>query len=195
MVDRDRLEGLTIRSERLPIEVKSKMFFRIWLLLGSFGLGAASLWVFYMGITFQTKFYLLAIPAGLLFSFFFFLLFFIAFPAFTSKGSVIFRIIEGEDGRLLSGKNSILIKDIKSLKMARHRYSPKGIFFMDILIETRENGMVRIPTYNILPEPEFYKAVELYILPYMTEEARAGWIGQFTEAQRTAYLNQFHKDI
>ncbi len=81
------------------------------------------------------------------------------------------------------------------MKMGRHRYSPKGIFFMDILIQTGKNGMVRIPTYNILPEPEFYKEVELHILPYMTEEARADWIGQFTEAQRKAFLNEFHKDI
>ncbi|WFA07597.1 MULTISPECIES: YfjD family protein [Bacillus] len=182
-------------NQKSPINVKSKMFFRCWLFLGSFGLGAASLWVFYMGATFQTKFYLLAIPAGILFSFFFFTLFAIAFPAFTKKGGVIFSIIEGEDGRLFSGKTSVNIKDIKSMKMGRHRYSPKGIFFMDILIQTGNHGMVRIPTYNTLPEPEFYKAVELHILPYMTEEARADWIGQFTEAQRKAYLNQFHKDI
>ncbi|WP_414556761.1 YfjD family protein [Bacillus swezeyi] len=186
---------MTIRNNKLPIEVKSKMFFRVWLFLGSFGLGAASLWMFYMGITFQTKFYLLAIPAGLLFSFFFFVLFLIAFPAFTKKGSVIFSIIEGEDGRLFSEKKSVNIKDIKSIKMGRHRYSPKGIFFMDVLIQTRANGLVRIPTYNILPEPEFYKAVELHLLQYMTEEARTDWIGQFTEAQRKAYLNTFHKDI
>ncbi|MEC3608159.1 YfjD family protein [Bacillus glycinifermentans] len=182
------------QGKKRTIEVKSKMFFRIWLFLGSFGMGAASLWVFYMGITFQTKFYLLAIPLGLLCSLFFFVLFLSAFPAFTKRGNVIFRIEEEDCGRLFTEKKSVDIKDIKSIRMDRHPYSPKGIFFMDVLIQTRGNGLVRIPTYNILPEPEFYKAVELHVLSYMTEEARQDWIGQFTEAQRKAYLNQFHKN-
>lgn len=95
---------------------------------------------------------------------------------------------------LFTEKKSVDIKDINSIRMDRHPYSLKGIFFMDVLIQTRGNGLVRIPTYNILPEPEFYKAVELHVLSYMTEEARRDWIGQFTEAQRKAYLNQFHKN-
>ncbi|ASB86788.1 MULTISPECIES: YfjD family protein [Bacillus] len=176
------------------IEVRGKMFFRCWLFLATFGFGAASLWLFYMGMTFQTKYYLLAIPAGLFFSLFFFTLFLIVFPAFTKKGNVIFNIIEGENGRLFSGKKSVDIKDMKSIRMDWHRYSLKGIFLMDVLIRTRENRMVRIPTYNILPEPAFYKAVELHILPHMTEEARQDWIGQFTDAQRNAYLKEFDKD-
>ncbi len=71
------------------IEVKSKMFLRIWAFVGSAGMGLACLWLFYMGITFQTKYYLLAIPAGFLFTLFCLYLFIIFFPAFT-RGEIPF---------------------------------------------------------------------------------------------------------
>lgn len=171
------------------------MFFRVWVFAGTAGLGVVGVWLFYEAIKLESKYSLLYLAVGLFGIIYGLMTFLMVFPAFTKKGNIIFSMIEGEDGRLFSGKKSVLFKDIKSLKMEQHRCSPKGIFFMDIMIETFGNGMVRIPTYNILPEPAFYKAVELYVLPYMTEEARADWIGQFTEAQRKAYLKEFHKDI
>ncbi|MED1737955.1 YfjD family protein [Bacillus swezeyi] len=177
------------------IEVKSRIFFRIWAFAGTAGIGLVGIWLFFEAVKFESNYSLLFLGAGLLGMIYGLITFLMIFPAFTKRGSVIFSIVEGEDGRLFSGKKSVNIKDIKSIKMGRHRYSPKGIFFVDVLIQTNANGLVRIPTYNILPEPEFYKAVELHILPYITEEARADWIGQFTEAQRKAYLGEFHKDI
>lgn len=68
------------------IEVRSRMFFRIWAFAASGGMGLACLWLFYMGITFQTKYYLIAIPAGLIFSLFCLYLFIILFPAFYKTG-------------------------------------------------------------------------------------------------------------
>ncbi|MCY9261815.1 YfjD family protein [Bacillus haynesii] len=183
------------QGKKQPIDVKSRMFFRVWVFAGTAGFGLVGAWLFYEAIKLELKYSLLYLGIGLFGIIYGLITFLMVFPAFTKKGNIIFRMIEGEDGRLFSGKKSVLFKDIKSLKMEQHRCSPKGIFFMDIMIETFGNGMVRIPTYNILPEPAFYKAVELYILPYMTEEARADWIGRFTEAQRKAYLNEFHKDI
>ncbi|MGN9867116.1 YfjD family protein [Bacillus swezeyi] len=179
-------------GKKRTIEVKSRMFFRVWAFAGTAGIGLVGIWLFFEAVKFESKYSLLYLGAGMLGMIYGLITSLMIFPAFTKRGSVIFSIIEGEDGRLFSGKKSVNIKDIK---MGRHRYSPKGIFFMDVLIQTRANGLVRIPTYNILPEPEFYKAVELHLLQYMTEEARADWIGQFTEAQRKAYLNTFHKDI
>ncbi|KJE33436.1 YfjD family protein [Bacillus licheniformis] len=183
------------QEKKQTFYVKSRMSFKVWVFAGTAGFGLIGAWLFYEAIKLESKYSLLYVGVGTFGIIYGLMTFLMVFPAFTKKGNIIFTIIEGEDGRIFSGKKSVLFKDIKSLKMAEHRYSPKSIFLMDILIETRGNGRVRIPTYNILPEPEFYKAVELYILPYMTEEARAEWIGQFTEAQRKAYLNEFHKDI
>ncbi|WP_411667602.1 DUF5381 family protein, partial [Bacillus subtilis] len=49
----------------------------------------------------------------------------------------------------------------------------------------------RIPTWNIIPNPLFFEAVERYILPHLNEEAKSNWIGQFTDIQRSAYLKEF----
>ncbi len=75
--------------------------------------------------------------------------------------------------------------------MGRHHYSLKGIFFEDIIIEKTDGKVVRIPTWNIIANPLFFEAVERYILPHLSDEAKNNWIGQFTEIQRKAYLKEF----
>ncbi|NPC94632.1 YfjD family protein [Bacillus sp. WMMC1349] len=182
------------QTKKQPIKVKSRIFLRIWGFLGSAGIGLAGLWLFVEALKFESKYSIFYLGGGLLGIVYGFITFLIFCPAFTKKGDVIFNIIEGKDGRLFSGKKVVELKNIKSIRMGRHRYSFKGIFLMDILIETHENKVVRIPTYNILPEPEFYKAVELHILPYLTEATREDWISQFTEVQRKAYLEKFHQN-
>ena len=173
------------------IEVKSKMFLRIWAFVGSAGMGLACLWLFYMGITFQTKYYLLAIPAGFLFTLFCLYLFIIFFPAFTPRVNTIFRIKTGKNGEVFTDKVSVTFTDIKKIEMSRHKFSLKGIFQEDILIQTVDQKTIRIPTWNIIPNPLFFEAVERYILPHLNEEAKSNWIGQFTDIQRSAYLKEF----
>ncbi|MGK9430005.1 YfjD family protein [Bacillus atrophaeus] len=176
------------------IEVRSRMFFRIWAFAASGGMGLACLWLFYMGITFQTKYYLIAIPAGLIFSLFCLYLFIILFPAFTKRGNVIFRLKTGETGEIFTDKHTVEFKDIKKIEMNRHKNSVKGIFLEDIMIQTVENKMIQIPTWNIIPNPLFFEAVERYILPHMNNEAQTNWISQFTEVQRSVYLKEFENN-
>ncbi|MCY9185758.1 YfjD family protein [Bacillus halotolerans] len=177
--------------ENQVVEVKSRMFLRIWAFVGSAGMGLACLWLFYMGITFQTKYYLLAIPAGFLFTLFCLYLFIIFFPAFTPRGNIIFRIKTGKDGEIFTDKAAVKFADIKKIEMNRNKYRLIGIFQEDVIIQTTDHKTIRIPTWNIIPNPLFFEAVERYIVPHMNDEAKTNWIGQFTEIQRNVYLKEF----
>ena len=92
---------------------------------------------------------------------------------------------------MFTDKVSVTFTDIKKIEMSRHKFSLKGIFQEDILIQTVDQKTIRIPTWNIIPNPLFFEAVERYILPHLNEEAERDWIGQFTDIQRSAYLKEF----
>lgn len=113
------------------------------------------------------------------------------FPAFTSRGNIIFRIKTGKDGEIFTDKAAVKFADIKKIEMNRNKYRLKGIFQEDVIIQTTNHKTIRIPTWNIIPNPLFFEAVERYIVPHMNDEAKTNWIGQFTEIQRNVYLKEF----
>ncbi|TDO08537.1 hypothetical protein DFO69_3942 [Bacillus subtilis] len=172
------------------IKVKSRMFFRIWLFLATGGAFIAGVWLVFEALTFESKYALLYLGGGLMAIVYGLITFFMAFPAFTSRGNVIFSVKAGPDGEIFSRKRSVLFSEVKRIYMGRHHYSLKGIFFEDIIIEKTNGKVVRIPTWNIIAYPPFFEAVERYILPHLNEEAKSNWIGQFTEVQRNAYLKE-----
>ncbi|MBY4605844.1 YfjD family protein [Bacillus sp. SPARC3] len=173
------------------IKVKSRLFFRIWLFLATGGAFIVGVWLVSEALTFESKYALLYLGGGLLAIVYGLITFFMAFPAFTSRGNVIFSIKTGPSGEIFSRKRSVLFSEVKRIYMGRHQYSLKGIFFEDIIIEKTDGKIVRIPTWNIISNPLFFEAVERYILPHLNEEAKSNWIGQFTEIQRSAYLKEF----
>nr|WP_268345048.1 DUF5381 family protein [Bacillus haynesii] len=95
---------------------------------GTADLGVVGVWLFYEVIKLESKYSLLYLAVGLFGIIYGLMTFLTVFPAFTKKGNIIFSMIEGEDGRLLSGKKSVLIKDIKSLKMAQHPATARKAF-------------------------------------------------------------------
>ncbi|UQZ49043.1 hypothetical protein C2H92_21105 [Bacillus halotolerans] len=139
-------------------------------------------------LTFESKYALLYLGGGLMAIVYGLITFFMAFPAFTSRGNVIFSVKTGPDGEIFSRKRSVLFSEVKRIYMGRYHYSLKGIFFEDMIIEKTDGKVVRIPTWNIIAYPSFFEAVERYILPHLNEEAKSNWIGQFTEGQRNTYL-------
>ncbi|QIW79076.1 YfjD family protein [Bacillus tequilensis] len=176
------------------IQVKSRMFFRIWLFLATGGAFIAGMWLVSEALTFQSKYALLYLGVGLMAIVYGLITLFMAFPAFTSRGNVIFSVKTGPDGEIFSRKRSVRFPEIKRMYMGRHRYSLKGIFFEDIIIEKIDGKVVRLPTWNIIAHPLFFEAVECYILPHLKEEAKSNWISQFTEVQRNAYLKEFENN-
>ncbi|MDY7433864.1 YfjD family protein [Bacillus sp. V26] len=180
--------------ESHDIEVKSRMFFRIWLFLATGGAVIAGVWLVSEAITFESKYSLLYLGGGLMAIVYGLITFSMVLPAFTSRGHVIFRIKQGPDGEIFTKKRSVPFAEIKRIYMGRHQYSLKGIFFEDIIIEKKDGKIVRIPTWNIIANPLFFEAVERYMLPHMTEEAKNNWISQFTEIQRSVYLKEFEEN-
>lgn len=110
---------------------------------------------------------------------------------FHPAGKYHFPHQDRKNGEVFTDKVSVTFTDIKKIEMSRHKFSLKGIFQEDILIQTVDQKTIRIPTWNIIPNPLFFEAVERYILPHLSEEAKSNWIGQFTEVQRKAYLKEF----
>ncbi|WP_367387276.1 YfjD family protein [Bacillus vallismortis] len=173
------------------IEVKSMMFLRAWLFLATGGAFIAGVWLVSEALTFESKYALLYLGGGLMAIVYGLITFFMAFPAFTSRGNIIFSVKTGPDGEIFSRNRSARFSEIKQIYMGRHHNSLKGIFFEDIIIEKTDGKAVRIPTWNIIANPLFFETVERYILPHLNEEAKSNWISQFTEIQRNAYLKEF----
>ncbi|WP_242521261.1 DUF5381 family protein [Bacillus halotolerans] len=107
---------------------------------------------------------------------------------------LFFVLNKGLMGKSSQKKRSVPFAEIKRIYMGRHQYSLKGIFFEDIIIEKNDGKIVRIPTWNIIANPLFFEAVERYMLPHMTEEAKNNWISQFTEIQRSVYVKEFEEN-
>ncbi|WP_242521262.1 DUF5381 family protein [Bacillus halotolerans] len=90
--------------ESHDIEVKSRMFFRIWLFLATGGAVIAGVWLVSEAITFESKYSLLYLGGGLMAIVYGLITFSMVLPAFTSRGHVIFRIKQGPDGEIFTKK-------------------------------------------------------------------------------------------
>lgn len=121
------------------IKVKSRLFFRIWLFLATGGAFIVGVWLVAEALTFESKYALLYLGGGLLAIIYGLITFFMAFPAFTSRGNVIFSIKTGPSGEIFSRKRSVLFSEVKRLYMGRHQYSLKGIF-LRILSSRKQTG-------------------------------------------------------
>lgn len=76
--------------ESHDIEVKSRMFFRIWLFLATGGAVIAGVWLVSEAITFESKYALLYLGGGLMAIVYGLITFSMVLPAFTSRGHVFF---------------------------------------------------------------------------------------------------------
>lgn len=89
------------------IEVKSMMFLRAWLFLATGGAFIVGVWLVSEALTFESKYALLYLGGGLLAMIYGLITFFMAFPAFTSRGNVIFTIKTGPSGEIFLRKRSV----------------------------------------------------------------------------------------
>lgn len=148
-------------------------------------------WLVSEALTFESKYALLYLGGGLLAMIYGLITFFMAFPAFTSRGNVIFTIKTGPSGEIFSRKRKGAVFRGEAALYGTPSIQFERDLFEDIIIEKTDGKIVRIPTWNIIANPLFFEAVERYILPHLNEEAQNNWISQFTEVQRKAYLKEF----
>lgn len=162
------------------IKVKTKPFHRFMVFLATLGTALACIWLFFQGIKFESSysFYyiavsLIGIPYGLI-------TFSMSYRAYSKKG-LLFSIKPGENGQIMSRKVSVNLKDIRDLQIIQEFkiYKPRTMLFSDLTIQTVQNKIIKIPTYNILSVRDFKYNVENYILPYTTQEAQQNWKKRF----------------
>ncbi|MGJ7922743.1 YfjD family protein [Neobacillus sp. LXY-4] len=158
------------------IEVRSRLFHRIWLFLGSVGMAIASVWLFFEGIKFEYRMSLNAIVASFIGLPFGLMTFLWSWRAYTKKG-LLFSIKPGENGQIIYRKGAVNFRDIKEIDEIQEfkLYKPRTMVFSDLTIKTTQNKTIKIPTYNILAAHAFKDNVEKYIYPYMTSEAQQKW--------------------
>ncbi|MTH53696.1 hypothetical protein GKZ89_09800 [Bacillus mangrovi] len=168
-------------DNRQIIPVRSQWILVIWMLIASLGVFLFCIWVMMDALQFDSKYSLIAIMASLIGIIFGLYLFLHALPGFFKKGRVIFEIVTGPDGRIQSQKKSVLLKDIKDITIDRKGFTPRSIFFEDLIIYTQQNKTVKIPTYNMVNDVVFRKQIIEYILPYMSVHAQESYKAKFTD--------------
>jgi hypothetical protein len=159
------------------IHVKSKLFMRIWMFVATAGSGLVCLWMFLDGLKFESRYSLIYILVGFFGTTFGLITFLSIARIFTRKGRVVFSILPGENGKIISRKQSVYLKDIKNIELKQEfkLNRPRTLFFEDLIIRTSNNKIIRIPTYNLLVDRDFQQNVENYALPFMAKEAQQDW--------------------
>ncbi|MBG9910133.1 membrane protein [Bacillus xiamenensis] len=165
------------------IEVRSRLFLRVWAFLATGGFGIIGIWLFSEALTFESNYTLFLFLGGLLGIVYGCISFLMILPAFTKKGNVIFRIQRGENGAVLYQQQKIPFQDIQSIDMRRHRYSIRGFLFMDVLIRKIDGKLIKIPAYSILDEEVFEQTVKQDIYPYLHETAQQNWRQQHGQSE------------
>ncbi|AZB44514.1 hypothetical protein CEF21_20700 [Bacillus sp. FJAT-42376] len=157
------------------IPVRSQWRLVIWMLIASLGVFLFCIWIMIDALQFNSKYSLIAIVASLAGIIFGLYLFLHALPGFLKKGRVMFEIVTGSNGRIQSKKKCVLLKDIKDITIDRKGFTPRAIFFEDLIIYTQQDKVIKIPTYNMVNDVVVRKQINDYILPYMSENAQKSY--------------------
>ena len=159
-----------IQKKNEAIKIKGSKFMYAWMALFVFaGLGG-SIFLIVEGFSFESKYSLFYIFGGICFFPIFLYLTLWFLPAFI-PGKVLFTIVQGENGTVISKKGTVFIKNIRNIDMVRNPLN----LINDIVIETFDDKKVKFRTYNLLDDTEYQVIVDRYIFPYMTENARKVW--------------------
>ncbi|MGE6630529.1 YfjD family protein [Bacillus sp. NPDC077027] len=165
------------------IEMKSRLFLRVWAFLATGGFGIVGIWLISEALKFESNYILFLFVGGLLGILYGFISFFMILPAFTAKGNVIFRIQTGERGSIQTTHQTVPFHDIQSIEMRRHKYHVRGFLFMDVLVRKVDGGLIKIPAYSILDEQLFEEAIEQYVFSHLNEVAKGHWRQQHIDPE------------
>lgn len=159
-----------IREEENTIFIKGSKFYYVLMFLATVGFLIGCVFLIINGLKFNSKYSLFYLGGGILFTPFYLYLTLWSLPGFI-PGKILFKIIPGEGGRVISNKGTVPIKNIQDISFVRNPLN----LINDIVIQTFDDKKIRIRTYNLLDELVYEMMVDQYIYPYMHEHAKQVW--------------------
>ncbi|UAC48455.1 YfjD family protein [Bacillus aquiflavi] len=161
---------VNVQKNNEAIKIKSTMLRYVLIFLATVGFLIGSLFLIIHGFKFDSKYSLLYTGAGFIFTPFYLYITLWSLPGLI-PGKVLFTIVPGENGTVISKKGTVLIKNIRNIDMVRNPLN----LINDLVIETFDDKKIKIRTYNLIGDLLYELIVDKYIFPYMTENAKKGW--------------------
>ncbi|MBA4536871.1 YfjD family protein [Bacillus aquiflavi] len=161
---------VNVQKNNEAIKIKSTMLRYVLIFLATVGFLIGSLFLIIHGFKFDSKYSLLYIGAGFIFTPFYLYITLWSLPGLI-PGKVLFTIVPGENGTVISKKGTVLIKNIRNIDMVRNPLN----LINDLVIETFDDKKIKIRTYNLIGDLLYELIVDKYIFPYMTENAKKVW--------------------
>ncbi|QNF27337.1 MULTISPECIES: DUF5381 family protein [Metabacillus] len=161
---------VNVKKDNDIIHIKGSKFMYGWVFLATLGFLIACFFLIIHGLKFDSKYSILYLGGGFLFTPFYLYLTLWSLPGFI-PGKVLLTIIQGENSTIKSKKGTVLIKNIRNIDLVRNPLN----LINDIVIETFDNNKIKIRTFNLLDDLDYQVVVDQYIYPYMTENARKVW--------------------
>ncbi|UAC49898.1 YfjD family protein [Bacillus aquiflavi] len=162
---------VNVQKNNDAIKIKGTKFMYVLIFLTTVGSLIACLFLIIHGFKFDSKYSLLYIGAGFIYTPFCLNLTLWHLPGLI-PGKVLFTIVPGENGTVISKKGTVLIKKIRNIDMVRNPFN----LINYLVVETFDDKKIKISTYNlILGDTDYQVIVDRYIFPYMTESARKVW--------------------
>ncbi|MDX8289282.1 DUF5381 family protein [Metabacillus indicus] len=171
------------------IKVCPLNFLRVWSGLATWGGTAACAFLAWQGIKFESPYSLIYLSTGVFLFPYLANMMFWGLPAYI-PGAVLFEIIPGEDGFIKYKKNTIPIKDINEIDLARNILT----LFNNIRITTTNGKTHYIKTYNVIGEITFVKNFDNYVFPYMNPLAKEVWNRKMENSQFLEDVRYVRKD-
>ncbi|WP_243290988.1 DUF5381 family protein [Bacillus sp. FJAT-47783] len=159
-----------IKTEGEIIKVKGSKFMYCWVATGTWGGIVSCLILLFNGLKFESNYSLFYIGGGIGFLPFCVYLTFWHLPGF-KPGKVLFTIVPGEEGKIVTKKHTVPIKQIREIDLVRNPFN----LMLEIVIKTYHNKVIKIKTYNLLQEVDYFDVVDEFVYPFMREEVKNKW--------------------
>jgi hypothetical protein len=159
-----------VQKKNDAIIVKASKLMYIWVFLATVGFLAACILLIVHGLKFDSKYSLLYIGGGIIFTPFYLYLTLWHLPGLI-PGKILLSIIPGENGVIRTKKDTVPIINIRNIDLVRNPLN----LINDIVIETFNDKKIKIRTYNLIEDYPYQIIVDQYIYPYLTENAKKVW--------------------
>ncbi len=159
-----------IQKKGETVIIKGSKFMYVWMFLATVGFLLACIFLIIHGLKFNSKYSVLYLGGGLVFTPVMLYLNLWSLPGFI-PGKVLFSIVPRENGTVKANRREVPIKNIRNIDLVRNPLN----LINDIVIETYDDKKVKIRTYNLLDDCDFQIIVDQFIYPYLTENSRKVW--------------------
>ncbi|WP_226670455.1 DUF5381 family protein [Metabacillus litoralis] len=152
------------------INIKGSKFMYGWILLALFAGVFSCLFLIYHGLKFDSSYSLFYLGGGIMCLPFFLYVSLWTLPGLI-PGKILLTISQGKNGTIKSKKGTVFITNIRNIDLVRNPLN----LINEIIIETFDNRVIKIRTYNLIDDLAYQMMVDQYIYPYMTENSRKVW--------------------